>query len=153
MEFLVDNLELFAAIYTFCGQYKFFIAIYIEAIPGRDPYLLDLQYIYRVSANFDYSVAAMLRVLQIYLRNIQTAAAEDDTSDTAVTTSMSTNSQDISQVLASNKTSQLLLAVPESVTRAKLIRQGQSKRWKNISDREIIRVYPVQIDHAIEDTV
>lgn len=152
MEWLQENLELFAAIYTFSGQFKFFIAIWIEAIPGRDPYLLDLQYYYRVAANLDYSIAAMLRVLQIYIRNINAVIAEE-TSETTVETSTVTNNQGLSQLLASNKTSQLLLAVPENVTQVKLIRQGRGKRWKKISGREIMKIYPLQLDQVIEETV
>jgi len=144
MDSFISNLELFSAIYTFLGQYKFYQAIAIEALPGRDPYLLDLQYNYRVAANLDYSIAALINVLQVYLNNINTVlTAEETNMDIEISTQTTAEATDLNTLLASNKTSQLLKTIPpREITTVRILRQAQGKRWQRVTNGQIIKVYP-----------
>lgn len=151
MDWFLSNLELFSAIYAFLGQYKFYQAILIEALPGRDPYLLDLQYNYRVSANLDYTIAAMINVVQQYLNNLNTVLTPETTDmDIEITTqnTAAALAANPHTLLSSNKTSQLLNPSRE-ITTVRIIRQGQGKRWQRVTNRQIIKIYPGDTANAV----
>ncbi|MGE5449957.1 MAG: hypothetical protein ACM3PA_01105 [Methanomassiliicoccales archaeon] len=159
MDWLFSNLELLAELYTFLGQYKFYIAIAIEALPGIDPKLVDMQYNYRVAANLDYATAALLRLIRQYLININTliiaAEAVDVTIENATKTTVSTQVTDPNTRVDSNKTSMVLKPLPSTgVTSIRIMRQGRSQRWQKNSNRKVIKVYPGEYTSIeIEGTV
>lgn len=142
MEWLISKLELFSAVYTFLGQYRFYQAISVEALPGRDPNLVDLQYSLRIDANYFYSIAALVRIVIQYLRNAELLTPTTTTSASGASRSTSADS-DIETWLVSNKTSNLPGPLGnENTITIKLVRKPGGKRWQLISNNEVIRVYP-----------
>lgn len=143
MEWFISNLELFSAVYTFLGQYRFYQAISVEALPGRDPLLVDVQYNLRVEANYFYSIAALVRIVIQYLKSAELLTPATTASTSGGSSTSTSVDTDLNVWLGSNKASRIPIPlVKEKVTTVKLVRNPGSKRWQQISNNEVTRIYP-----------
>lgn len=141
LEWIARNIDLFIAIFTFFGQYKFFQAFAVEALPGIDPELVDLQYNLRIDANFYYTVAALARVVSEYVKATQ-LIADEQLANNSQEIEVVTDDNNLTVLLSSNKASQL--PGPQTkVTGVKVIRKSGNKRWQRGQMIEVFGVNPI----------